>query len=52
MSHSDPVLDHARQLQDDTIGFLRDIVAIPSLSSSEEKVARRIAAEMEMLGYD
>ncbi len=52
MSHSDPVLDRARQLQDDTIGFLRDIVAIPSLSSSEEKVARRIAAEMEMLGYD
>jgi putative selenium metabolism hydrolase len=52
VSHSDPVLDRARQLQDDTIGFLRDIVAIPSLSSSEEKVARRIAAEMEMLGYD
>ena len=52
MSHSDPVLDRARQMQDDTIGFLRDIVAIPSLSSSEEKVARRIAAEMEMLGYD
>ena len=52
MTADNPVLNRARELQDATIAFLRDIVAIPSLSGREEKVARRIAAEMEKLGYD
>ncbi len=34
------------------IQFLRDIVAIPSLSGREEAVARRAVAEMEGLGFD
>jgi len=32
--------------------FLRDMIAIPSESSDEEKVVKRIAAEMKKLGYD
>ena len=52
MSHQDPVMDRARQLEAPLVAFLRDIVAIPSLSGQEEAVARRIAAEMEKLGYD
>ena len=32
--------------------FLRDMIAIPSESCQEEGVVRRIAQEMESLGYD
>ena len=32
--------------------FLRDMIAIPSESCEEEGVVKRIAAEMEKLGYD
>ncbi len=32
--------------------FLREIVAIPSPSGSEENVVRRVAAEMETTGFD
>ena len=32
--------------------FLRDLIAIPSESSEEEGVIKRIAAEMEKLGFD
>jgi putative selenium metabolism hydrolase len=32
--------------------FLRDMIAIPSESCQEERVVKRIAAEMEKLGYD
>ena len=32
--------------------FLRDMIAIPSESCDEEKVVKRIAAEMEKLGFD
>jgi putative selenium metabolism hydrolase len=52
MNTNDAVAVRAQQLQDQTISFLRDIVAIPSLSGKEEQVARRIAAEMDKLGYD
>lgn len=34
------------------ISFARDIVRIPSLSGEEAAVARRIQAEMQMLGFD
>jgi len=36
----------------DMAKFLRDMIAIPSESCQEEGVVRRIAAEMEKLGYD
>ena len=38
--------------QEDLVAFLRDIVAVPSPSGGEESVARRIAAEMEAVGFD
>ena len=34
------------------VKFLRDMIAIPSESCEEEGVARRIAQELESLGYD
>ena len=34
------------------VRFLRDMIAIPSESCEEEDVARRIAQELESLGYD
>jgi hypothetical protein len=42
----------ARALEAPMIAFLRDIVAIPSLSGQEERVVRRVAAEMERVGFD
>ena len=36
----------------DMTRFLRDMIAIPSESCEEEGVVKRIAAEMEKLGYD
>ena len=51
MDHT-KILEAARGLQDPLIRFLRDIVAIPSLSGGEEAVVRRIAAEMETVGFD
>ncbi|NLG95613.1 MAG: YgeY family selenium metabolism-linked hydrolase, partial [Acetomicrobium flavidum] len=32
--------------------FLRDIIALPSQSSGEEAVIKRIAQEMEHVGFD
>lgn len=34
------------------VNFLREIVAIPSLSTKEEKVVQTIAKQMKLLGYD
>lgn len=48
----DRLLAEARALEAPMISFLRDIVAIPSLSGREEAVVRRIAAEMEAVGFD
>ncbi len=45
-------LDAARALEAPMIAFLRDIVAIPSLSGQEERVVRRVAQEMERVGFD
>jgi putative selenium metabolism hydrolase len=48
--------DKVRQLvhrdQDKVVQFLRDIVAIQSFSCQEENVVRRIAKEMEAVGFD
>ena len=42
----------AQGYQKDMTKFLRDMIAIPSESCEEEGVIRRIAAEMEKVGYD
>ncbi len=42
----------AQEIEPELTQFLRDIVAIPSLSGEEGDVAKRIKAEMEKLGYD
>jgi putative selenium metabolism hydrolase len=42
----------AAELQEPMIAFLRDIVAITSLSGQEEGVIRRIAEEMKKVGFD
>ena len=42
----------ARKLEHSLVAFMQDIVRIPSLSSREGAVVRRIAEEMEQLGYD
>lgn len=36
----------------DVLVFLRDLLSTPSLPGEEEAMARRVAAEMEALGYD
>ncbi len=46
------LLEAARQHEQDIVTFLRDIVKIPSYSGNEEKVVRRIALEMEKVGFD
>jgi putative selenium metabolism hydrolase len=42
----------AQSLEAPLVQFLRDLIAIPSLSSDEGKVAQRVKQEMEQLGYD
>ena len=48
----DAVKKAAEGYKADMSKFLRDLIAIPSESCDEEKVVKRIAAEMEKLGYD
>lgn len=42
----------AKDAEADLVGFLRDIVAIPSMSSQEEQVVSRIEREMKALDFD
>lgn len=42
----------AESLRADLIAFLRDIIAIPSITGKEETVIQRIKQEMETIGYD
>jgi len=51
MNHT-AILEAAKAHEQDLTTFLRDIVAIESLSGGEEAVVRRIASEMEKLGFD
>ena len=44
--------ERVAQLEDRLVGFLREIVAIASLSGQEEAVVRRIAREMRDLDFD
>ena len=46
------ILKIAQSLEKEVTGFLRDIVAIPSLSGKEGDVVRRIQQEMQKIGYD
>ncbi|MCK4764293.1 MAG: YgeY family selenium metabolism-linked hydrolase, partial [Candidatus Aminicenantes bacterium] len=39
-------------LRGDMVKFLREIIAIPSMSGKEEAVVQRMKAEMQKLGYD
>jgi putative selenium metabolism hydrolase len=48
----DRILARIREQEKPLIGFLRDIVALPSLSGQEEAVVRRVAREMEAVGFD
>ncbi len=48
----DAIRAAAEGYKDDMSKFLRDMIAIPSESCEEEGVVKRIAAEMEKLGYD
>lgn len=42
----------ARDILPEAVHFLREIVAIPSMSGKEEAVARRVAREMMQRGFD
>ena len=42
----------AGELRDEMAGFLRDIVAIRSMSGQEEAVVKRVADEMRACGFD
>lgn len=46
------ILKLAQSLETEVVQFLREIIAIPSLSSREGKVIQRIKAEMEKIGFD
>ncbi|MEI6667738.1 MAG: YgeY family selenium metabolism-linked hydrolase [Acidobacteriota bacterium] len=46
------ILRHARSHERRVAGFLRDLIAIKSLSSQEEAVITRIEQEMRASGYD
>lgn len=47
-----PILKLAQSLKAEVAQFLREIIAIPSLSSREGAVIQRIKAEMEQIGFD
>lgn len=48
----DAIKSAAKGYETDMVNFLRDLIAIPSESCEEEGVIRRIAAEMEAVGFD
>jgi putative selenium metabolism hydrolase len=49
---SDSILQHARAHERNVVRFLRDLIAIKSVSSQEGDVIRRIEQEMLASGYD
>ncbi len=50
--NADKVRELARRDESALVQFLRDIVSIPSFSSQEENVAKRIEKEMHDVGFD
>ena len=49
---TDTYFSDARELEADLVQFMQDIIRIPSLSSEEGAVIKRIHDEMLKLGYD
>jgi len=49
---NDAYYSGARELESDLLGFMQDIIRIPSLSSQEGAVIERIRNEMLKLGFD
>ena len=49
---ADRILARIRELELPLIAFLRDIIAVPSLSGQEETVVRRVARQMREVGFD
>lgn len=45
-------LQRSRDVETELVDFMRDIIAIPSLSSQEGPVIERIREEMERIGFD
>ena len=48
----DLIKSRARELEPQLISFLRDIIAIESLSGREQAVVRRVEQEMQAVGFD
>ena len=46
------IKERAEIYKGDMTKFLRDIIAIPGESAEEERVAKRIAEEMQKVGFD
>ncbi len=46
------ILEKAEFYRTDMVGFLRDMIRIPSTSLKEEKVVKRIVEEMKKVGFD
>src|SRR5262245_43345860 len=44
--------DRIAERREEIVGFLRDIVAIPSMEGRIGEVGQRVAAEMRKLGFD
>jgi putative selenium metabolism hydrolase len=44
-------LEQAQGYRDDVVSFLRELIAIPSISGNEKAIAERVVAEMKALGY-
>lgn len=52
MKDSAAILERAKKVEDELVGFLLDLLAIPSHSAKEKEVTGRIASEMRRLGFD
>jgi putative selenium metabolism hydrolase len=52
MKDSAAILERAKKVEDELVGFLLDLLAIPSYSAKEKEVTGRIASEMHRLGFD
>jgi putative selenium metabolism hydrolase len=52
MNMNNEITSLAETLKEDLAGFLRDIIAIPSVCGNEEAVIQRIRQEMDTIGYE
>jgi len=52
MTIREKIKNSAESSRDNIVSFLRDIIAIPSVSGKEKEVVERIKLEMEKLEYD